>query len=193
MDAEITEASQLTTEGRLEAILFQFITLYERWSEDRQAAAKQGAETAKLIEKFTEQVNHFQNFESSVRQQLIVRITDSIGSVGKVVGEEASCAARKEIRNTVERLRDVTTESESVLKAYKQEVITTQWKVILISVLTTITTCLVLVWSIIPAPKLPLNDQQLSYLEGGRVMAKIWPKFTKKEQERFSALARENK
>ncbi len=66
----VEQEESLTPSEQLEAILFQFVNLYERWSEDRQVAAKQGADIAKFVKEFAEQVEHFENIEEFVRQQL---------------------------------------------------------------------------------------------------------------------------
>jgi hypothetical protein len=66
------------------------------------------------------------------------------------------------------------------LTQYEGEIIATQWKVISISVFTTIVTCLLLVWLLIPKPTFPFK--QIKYLNSGMMMELFWPKLSKKEQ-----------
>lgn len=49
----VEQEKLLTPEEHLEAILFQFVNLYERWSEDRQKSAKQGSDIEKLVKQFS--------------------------------------------------------------------------------------------------------------------------------------------
>lgn len=184
-----TETKQeLTMEDRLKAIAYQFITLYERWSEDRQSAAKQGADTAELVKLFTEQVNSFKELEPKVRQHLAVSIQDATSNaaekIGEVIGKEA-------IRTTdliAQQLSQVVNRTENTLTQYEGEIIATQWKVIGITVVTTIATCLLLVWLLIPKPTLPLTSEQVKYLNSGIMLESVWPKLSKSEQQHLVAL-----
>jgi hypothetical protein len=65
----------------------------------------------------------------------------------------------------------------------------TQWKVIGIGAFTTIVTCLLLVWLIIPKPTLPLTNSQIMNLHSGQLTNKVWPKLSKKEQQHWLDLA----
>lgn len=180
---------ELTMEDRLKAIAYQFIALYERWSEDRQLAAKQGADTAELVKLFTEQVKNFKTLEPNVREQIRVSIQNAISSSAKTIGEEIGKEANRATENTVRQLANATEKTEQTLRHYQSEVITTQWKVIGISVFTTIVTCLLLVWLLIPKPTLPLTDAQVKDLYSGQAMDAVWPQLSKQEQQHWLALA----
>lgn len=180
---------ELTMEDRLKAIAYQFIALYERWSEDRQLAAKQGADTAELVKLFTEQVKNFKTLEPNVREQIRVSIQNAISSSAKTIGEEIGKEANRATENTVRQLANATEKTEQTLRHYQSEVITTQWKVIGISVFTTIVTCLLLVWLLIPKPTLPLTDAQVKDLYSGQAMDAVWPQLSKQEQQHWLELA----
>jgi len=51
------ETVNLTAEERLKALMYQFIKLYERWSEDRQVLNKHLADQADMLKDFTAQLN----------------------------------------------------------------------------------------------------------------------------------------
>ena len=179
----------LLIEDRLKAIAYQFITLYERWSEDRQLAVKQGADTAELVKLFTEQLKSFKELEPKVRQQLATSIQNASTGVVEKIGEELAQKAVGATELITRQLAKVTEKTERTLAQYEHGIMTSQWKVIGISVSTTIVTCLLLVWLLIPNPTLPLSNEQINYLNSGSMMELVWPKLSKKEQQHWSELA----
>jgi hypothetical protein len=180
---------EFAMEKRLKAIAFQFVKLYERWSEDRQAAAAQGADMTELVRLFTEQVESFRELEPEVRKHLAASIHNATLSaaekIGSVIGKEATYATEQIARE----LLDVTRRTEQTLTRYETEIIMTQWKVIGIGAFTTIVTCLLLVWLLIPRPTLPLTSSQIMNLRSGQLTNKVWPKLSKKEQQHWLDLA----
>jgi len=182
---------EMGIEDRLKAIAYQFITLYERWSEDRQAAAKQGADTAELIQLFTEQVKGFKELEPKVRQQILESIQNAAAGVAKTVAEATTKEATRATEAITQQLASATQQAENTLNHYQADVIANQWKMIGITAITTIITCLLLVWLLIPKPTLPLTNDQIKDLRSGQLMALVWPKLTKKEQAHWLKLADE--
>jgi hypothetical protein len=189
MSHEKEAAPELSTENRLDAVLYQFVTLYERWSEDRQVAAKQGGDTAELVRLFTEQVKEFKSLEPSVRQDLVSSIQQAsvkaIGTIGAEVGKQAVIATDQ----AAALLNKSAKEAKETLKRYEQELFYSHWVTIGFSFITTIATCLLLVYFLIPRPTLPLTDPQVRDLRGGEIMKLVWPKLSKKEQEHWKELA----
>jgi hypothetical protein len=180
------ETSQkLTMEDRLKAIAYQFISLYERWSEDRQVAAKQGADIQELIEIFIEQVKQFKTLEPNVRLELLTSIQNATSSAFEKMGETIGQEATRATDRIAKQLAQVTDRTERTLTRYENETIATQWKIIGISVFTTVLTSLLLVWLLIPKPISPLTDEQLLTYQSGIMMEKFWDKISKKEQNRL--------
>jgi hypothetical protein len=171
--------SKLTMEDRLEAIAYQFVVLYERWSEDRQLASKQGADTAELVRLFTEQVENFKELEPNVRYRLVTSIQSEISKSSERIGEEVGKGAIHATEKIIKELSYVTEKTANTLAQYKAEIITTPWKVISATVLTTMMTSLLLVWMLIPKPTLPLTNEQLKFLNDGIIKALIWSKLSK--------------
>ena len=178
----------LTMENRLKAIAYQFIALYERWSEDRQLAVKQGADTAELVKLFTEQVKSFKELEPNVRKSLAASIQRETDSAAEKIGKTLSEAATRSTEAVAYELATVTEKTKRTLMAYESEVVATQWKVIGISFFTTIVTSLLLVWWLIPRPTLPLDHQQLKQLEVGMMTELVWPKLSKQEKNHWLKL-----
>lgn len=179
---ETNTPPKMSTDDRLKAILYQFIQLYERWSEDRQVAAKQGADTAQLVAIFTQQVKKFKDLEPEVRKELIFNIEDAIrnaaGSMSRSLGEQALNATKDasiQLSNTVSRAKET-------LESYRIEFKYTHWKIIAASCLTTVATCALLVWLVIPKPISPMTDEQFSTYLNGIEYQGFWPKLNHKQQ-----------
>jgi len=96
------------------------------------------------------------------------------------LGQEIAREAARGVESTTHELVGCVDKAKLTLDRYEEEVITTQWKVILMSVITTIATCLLLVWLLIPTPTLPLTKEQINDLAKGQMMTLVWPKLTKK-------------
>jgi hypothetical protein len=181
---------EMSLDDRLRATLFQFIKLYERWSEDRQEAAKQAADMDELVALFTAQVESFKELVPQTCKYLGKSIRDAASNVVNLMGEEISKGALSATELVVKDLARTTEKAENTLACYQKEVVTTQWKVIGISVLTTIATSLLLVWLLIPKPTqiLPFTNTQIKELYDGKLLALVWPKLSKKEQDHWLEL-----
>lgn len=183
--------TEMTAEDRLKAVLYQFVSLYERWSEDRQIAAKQGADIKDIISVFIEQLNHLKNLTPQVRQQLLGSVQTSareaIKTISETIGKEATGAVEataRQLANTVEKV-------QQTLTAYQYEVVNTQWKIILSTMVTTLAASLLIFWLFMPKPVLPLTDKQIKDLRSGQLMSLVWPKLSQQERQHWLKLADE--
>jgi len=183
------EEQVLAMEERLKAIAYQFIKLYERWSEDRQAAVKQNADLDELIKLFGEQVKDFKELEPKVRQQLMVSIQNAASGVAKVIGEETSKAANRELESTTRQLANAVNYAQETLNGYERSVASSQLKFFASTLVSALLIGLLAIWLLIPKPQLALTDEQMAIYQEGLIMHKIWDKLSKKEQTRLLKLA----
>jgi hypothetical protein len=76
--------------------------------------------------------------------------------------------------------------------AYNQEVSWQFWKTVVVSALASMIASIVIMTitlKVLPAPMLPISNQQLEHLHLGQSLAAIWSKLTKVERERLRKLA----
>ena len=179
----------LTPEEHLEAILFQFVNLYERWSEDRQVTAKQSADLAKFVKEFAQQANQFASLEEKVRNDIHTSIRREAENTAVYFSQTIGESAKKEIEPTVRKLRDAVDDSESVLSRYQSSMSWESWKMVAVSVVSSVFLALLIVFFCMPKPIIPLTDQQVEYLKFGESMRYVWPKLSKSEQEHIKKLA----
>jgi hypothetical protein len=185
--SEIENTIEMKHDDRLKAILYQFIKLYERWAEDRQVAAKQGAELEELISLFSEQIEDFQSLESTVRDQIISSIENVSKNAVKSLGAEIGFEATKAVEHTAYQLYGSVDKAQRALNSYEHTVALSQWKTLFFTMATTIITSLLLVWLLIPAPMLPLTKNQINDLNQADWFNSAWPLLSKKEKKNFSA------
>jgi len=181
-------AMSLTSEEQLEAILFQFVNLYERWSEDRQLLMKYAMSTTDLLKVFKEEVSSFQASEEQVREAIIKSIhvasTNAVGALANEVGKKALDA----VNSVTNKLKNSVDSAEKILQEYQHSIKRSQRKIIGISFLTTIVTSLLVVWLLIPRPTLPLTDEQMDVMHMGYAFNAIYDKLSKEDQDRLTKL-----
>ena len=182
-------AQEMTQEERLTAIAYQFVQLYERWSEDRQIAAKLGADIAELVRLFTEQVENFEALETNVRETLIASIQRAMTASAKTVGDEIRQAATRTLEEVNTRLLTTVAKAERTIADTRQYVKSTFWVAIAGWIALPIITSLLIVWLLMPKPTLPLSNDQLNTLNDGHTVDWIWSKLSKKEQNSILKLS----
>lgn len=186
---DIEVSQELTLEDRLKAIAYQFIKLYERWSEDRQESVKQCAEVDELVSEFTEQVDNLRNIEEKiiggVRNSIRNETKDIAAHVGKTIGDFAT----REAEMTVRELHKIVVRTENLLSWYQSSLSISNLRVIVMIILSAFFTSILTVWFLAPKSTLPLTEKQIGFLNSGFMMDRVWPKLTKKEQDHWIALA----
>lgn len=182
---------ELTMEDRLKAIAYQFIKLYERWSEDRQVLMKQAADTATLMQQFDQQLNQFKEIDAAFRKRLGEFIRQEAANVGKEVGEavgqSASEAATAQVEAVAESLQKTVDSAQRAIQAQTDTIKSITWVfwviVFAVGLFGGLSAGAVVYHFMIKPPALT-KDQQLT-LEAGEFAQSLWPKLSKKEQQRL--------
>lgn len=173
---------------RLEALLYQYAKLYDRWSEDRLVAAKQAADSEKLMIVMAEQIKKFTRLENSVREQIRNTIANSAKEVGKTIGEEVTIAAAKEIKNTSEKL-----EQSSHLVIEKLNRYGLNEKAHKISIFACVFMAAIFTGFVVGKWSLPgpyLTGKDFKTYQWGVIIENVWPKLSKKEQQKLLDIAK---
>jgi hypothetical protein len=181
--------SSLPAVERLESILVQFINFYELWAEDQKLAVQHGADIKKLIKEFSGHVADFKLLEEKVRKDIHESIHTQAKNMATYVGRSLGDAAIKEVEPTVKKLREVAYDASDRLSHYQADHKLSSWKTIGMTAFSSIVVSLLIVWGLMPKPTLPLTGEQIKLLQSGQLMARVWPKLSKKEQQHWQALA----
>jgi len=179
----VQQEESLTPEEHLEAVLFQFVNLYERWSEDRQVTAKQSADLAKFVKEFAQQVNKFAALEEKVRDDIHTSMRTEAENMAVYLGGTIGEAARKQIAPTIKKLDEASDEARGKLVSYYSELSSYKWMTIGVTVLTTIITSLLIVKFLMPMPIMPLTAKQIDTYGAGEVFQSILPKLSTRQRQ----------
>jgi hypothetical protein len=178
----VDEDDTLTQEEQLEAILFQFVNLYERWAEDRQKTAKQGADIEKFIKQFASEVDRFSAVENAVIAKLKNSLDHTTVSISEMVHGAVSHAVDRSIDDTAKKIKDSALHAENIFSEYQSSLNWSHWKLTAITALSSIVASLLIVWWLMPKPTLPLTDAQITTYRNGLMFNGFWPKLSKRQQ-----------
>lgn len=192
MSELIEEESQeitLTQQEQMKAILYQFIKLYDRWAEDRQVAAKQGADIEEVIDEFAQEVERFSNIENAVIAKLKEGLSQTTVSISAMVHDAVSHSVNKAIDESTYKIRDSVRQAENLFSEYQSTLNWSHWKTIAITSITSIVASLLAVWWFMPRPTTPLTDAQIKTYRAGQVFEAFWPKLSERQQTWLGNLA----
>jgi ElaB/YqjD/DUF883 family membrane-anchored ribosome-binding protein len=192
-EVKTEKGKELSMEKKLEALFFQFMTLHDRWREDRMATLNKDVEITKLVEKFTEQVEGFEEIGTKLRYELVEAFKNVLAEIRDMAVEDVKEEARKMVDAVVKKL-DASVGSAKKVLADSQQVVEAQsslrslfmWGASIVVGL--LMGFAVIKW-FMPDPTLPLTDQQLYELKIGRILYLAKPQMTKEELKHIASLA----
>lgn len=173
----------LILRDHLEAILFRFVDLYERSSEDRKMAVKQGDELATLVKGFTEQVHYLEAFEEKVRGEIKASIATEAKHTAYYYAQTLGDTVKKEVEPSVLKLQEAVNKVHGVLSYYDTQSNVMYWASLFTTVIAAVVTSLCIVKFIMPPRVMPLTDAQMSTYHLGMVLDNAWPKLTYRQQK----------
>lgn len=181
----------LSVEEHQKAVLFQFMTLYERWSEDRQVSAKQGYDLAKRLEQFSKEVERF----SSIEEAVIVKLRKSLNEATIALSEQVNTATAEALNTTlgssIARVEKTSRTVETILAANQQIRWLSQLKTLLLNVLCSLLVSGLVLWFFMPQPTLPLTEEDMNTYVIGKRFARIWPTLSKEKKQWFLSEGKE--
>lgn len=170
----------------LEDVLHHFMTLSERWNEDRQAMAKQNAELGKLVVRLSVQVEKLKEADDVLKRQVSQSIEGAAHSLAEKTAGEFKKHTMRDVEYVTERLKKVAQETSQQLEAVYQDHKSANRMAILALFTVPIMVSLLIFWWLSPKPMLALNDEQMLTYKHGQALEGIWPKLNKKQQKWLS-------
>jgi len=120
--------TQLSATDRIEAVLYQYVNLYERWSEDRQMFAKKGADISNLIETIKEEVRRLELIDESVKDSLEKQLKVVVGELKIALVEMTTDEAKKELWEAGQQLKNIVSKVDLTLRQSMWEVTKSRWQ-----------------------------------------------------------------
>jgi len=183
----------LSIEDHQKALLFQFVTLYERWSEDRQVAAKQGYDLERQLKQFSEEVRRF----SSLEEAVIVKLRKSLNETTHTLSEKVNAATAEALNTTLgsslNRMEHASRTVATLLAEHQQIRRLRQVKTLATNSLCSLLVSGLMLWFFMPQPTLPLTQEDMNTYLIGKRFARIWPTLSKEKQQWLLSAAKEKK
>lgn len=185
--------SSFTPTEQLETLLYQFVTLAERLEEGRSISYKQNGDMALLIKKLTDQVQKLSASGVSVRQELVQAIKDILNDEGKAVLHLIKHESSDYLNKAALRLEKSCENVTQTLTGYEKNQGYSKWMMFAAGIIAGVVVGLTTIKFLMPAPTLPLTQDQLIDMQGGELMEQIWPKLSKTDQAHIKAAGAEIK
>ena len=173
----------LSSEDHQQALLFQFVTLYERWSEDRQVAAKQVYDLTRQLEQFSEEVRRFSRIEEAVIGKLKQSLHETVVDLSEKVGGATTEALNSTLGSSVKRMDGAAKAVETILAGHQELRWLSQVKTLVLNVLCSLMVSSFVMWFFMPKPTLPLTKYDMNTYMLGEKFSKLWPTLSKEKQE----------
>lgn len=126
--------------------------------------------------------------EEPLEKRLEDSIENTFERYAKGLGEKIGKEAARTTEFVARQLAKASYEAQDLLKNYHTHLLRSHWRTIGVSIFTTITTCLLLVWLVIPKPTL-MSNEQIKLLHKGMQMEAGWHKLSSWEQAHWKALS----
>jgi hypothetical protein len=181
-----TTAAPLTPDQQLQAVLYQYVKLYERWSEDRQVLMAQVAKLETVIQNLSNEVGSFSELELDIQKQIRSSIQQASTQIVQSVKQEARTLVEEKVRSQVDRLDQMLGKTELLLLHYGTQTRREKWKIpgaaILSGLVVALGVGMLIAKLLMPPPIIPLTDGQYQALMEGLVYERVWPKLPPEAQ-----------
>ena len=179
----------LTPDERLRGVLFQFVQLHNRWSEDRQAFVLQAEKLATVLDQLSEAAQTLGEFEPQVGQEMEAALRAATHRVMQIV-----LNATGDLKGRTDELNQALGQAQSVLERYMVQTMWSDWKHWITIGLTAISggviVGLLVARLMMPTVSLPLTLHEAEELEQGETFSLVWPLLTPAEQKHYEQLAK---
>lgn len=183
---QVKPLSQL--QQSLEALLYQYLNLHDRWAEERQAAVKNDAAFAKAVETTINEVKKLSIINTNLPNQISQTLNEVSNKITLTLHEASIVAADSQMVEVVGKLNKIFTKAEAQLRAYQIETVGAVWKMWIIALLSSLLTAGIFIGVLIPiwkSPTLPLSERQVKDMYRGAQIGEIWDKLSSKERKRL--------
>ncbi|AOW51842.1 TPA: hypothetical protein JBB06_14785 [Legionella pneumophila subsp. pneumophila] len=173
----------LSMEEHQQALLFQFVALYERWSEDRQVAAKQAYDLTKQLERFSEEVGRFSRIEEAVIGKLRQSLHETVVNLSEKMGGATTEALNSTLGSSVARMDGAAKKVETILAGHQEIRWLSQVKTLALNVLCSLVVSGLVVWFFMPKSTLPLTEADMNTYRIGKKFSLLWSTLPKEKQQ----------
>lgn len=179
----------------MQELLYNFTVLYDRWL-DCWTQKESGLEllideAGELRNRFIDKADELEKLSETIKKDT----NHTLHELGEQINRQAILTVARELGHetsrTVDEIKTAAIKTQNALEKWesnsKHGLI---WGMV-VALITSFLVSLATVKLLLPEPKLPLNEDTASFLTGGQIIARIYPKLTPKEQEHIHDLINE--
>lgn len=176
---------------KMQDLLYRLTALYERWIAEKQELAKQIVKSERLVNEFTAKVQEFEKINIKLR----IDFADHLRATGQQLKLEVikmiEQALKREAGLAINNIMTVAAESQKGLNKWKERAKRGVIWVVLIVIVSAFLISLVTARFAKTEPTFMFTNEQASFLTGGQIIARIYPKLSPKEQKHLQDLTDE--
>jgi hypothetical protein len=177
----------------LKELLYNFTVLHERMSEDKLEFTKQAIKIDQLTKDFTVRVGEFSEVKEETKKDIANSVHAATEKASKNISDNVREIIKQDISQAVKNLDTAAKKGIEAIENYEgyaaQTLSTTKIAVWFISIAVGALAGLLITFFLMPEPKLPLTDGQLTTYENGKHFNDFWFKLSPEEQERLNDIA----
>lgn len=191
----MSELETLTTEGQLQSLIYQFMNLYDRWSEDRQIAAKKGYDLSKILEEFKKEVMLLSEIDNKIIAKLEEKSDQLMLKLFNDLNKTTAEYINNYLENTFEKINQSALKIEKIIDDSNKGKWLSNLKIFFICILCSATITTFIFKYFMPQPTLPLSSYDMKIYSFGDKFLGIWNKLPQEKKDWFLAEAKkiENK
>ncbi len=171
--------------GSLENILYKFLSLHDLIAKQQHLLQLQNEQLTKEIASLAEVIAQHQKLEPAIRQQLAVSVQMVAKNLGTKLGEETRKAMYQAIDQTAYQLQRASEQTHRALENAHAFANHRFWKELAITLACSIISSILSVWLLIPAPTVPLTNEQMALYQLGNNFNDLYQKLPKREQKQL--------
>jgi vacuolar-type H+-ATPase subunit E/Vma4 len=185
----MSDAEVLTEEERLKALLYQYLALYERWSEDRQLVVKRDADYAALLQAFSKHLQSFRDLVPAVRKDTVESLQHALKQALAEESKPLQDLAKENLQRLVSELDRVVYKAQGALSAYESaltyEVKWNGLKIVAGILLSCLAVSFLAMKFIAPVR---LTSEERDWIVDGQLLEAVFPLLSPQEKEHWRVL-----
>lgn len=185
------EGVQFTPEAPLKTTKSQYLKLYERLSEDREAFTKQLSKLEDFSLRLEKQIRGFNTLESEVRHQLINSIQTEVKNATESIGKEIKASAYSALDKTAALLKQTAHDTAKALEAYRAQSRPSWIETTAFALIASVLSSIIIVEWLMPTPVWPVSKPDMTAFESGIILEEIWKDTSDNTKKELTALAQQ--
>lgn len=184
----------LSADQHLEAILYQFVQLYERFLEERKELSRQMDLIEHSVDALSELIVHLESLEkkvkSTIQKSIEVEAEKTVVYLKKTLASEVSQHVQPMMDQLQKKLNGAV--DPLIHHSSRFRFTVAEIKMMMVTVLTSVCLSVCFVKWLMPVPVLPLTEAQWKTYTLGRQFEAFWPRLSKAKQQWFLEVKNKN-